>query len=409
MRTSVRSLLGVLSLFLGAVTMAACAGTIEGVTRPLTDCPAASLSLGTSRSLAPSGVSATTNGCAHRAPIEVPLAQVIDLNDNAEVLGIRINAGNPELVVWSKAGFRPLPAPPGATSVTGVDLNDNGEAVGCATYPSAIGSPATPSSRHSSSLASPSDVCHVVRWSALGVPTDLGTLDPAAQEARAFAINNAGAIVGTLVYPDGQRAFIRSASGALTLIPTPGTRSAAVALNEQGDVTGWFTNGAAAFGPWHGFIWSQAGGTVIIPDLAAGATDAEASMKPAAISESGEVLGTLYAYHPSTPTALDRRSTFLYSRGAGTRDIGAASGFTQAVSLNDQGEILGFATLDATLQPVSWAITRPSQLAVRYGWQPGEGAGSLYTINNWNEVLDSYTQGGVLHNVVWTWNPERYR
>lgn len=415
MRITVRTLLGAASLAAGALTLAGCGRETIVAATSASSCPAAAFSLGVSRSVAPSGIAASTNGCAHRAPIEIPLAQVIDLNDNAQVLGILNATGPAQLVVWSKSGIVTLTTPPGASSATGVDLNDNGVAVGCGLYPPTTtdggggGGGGTPTSVRASRAVNDVPVCHVVVWTAQGVPTDLGLIDPAAHEAIATAINDAGTIVGTLVYATGQRAFVRTADGVVTYIDTPGTRSAAVALNEQGEVAGWYTNGAAAFGPWTAFTWTAAGGRVDIPALPAGSADAQSSMKPLAINETGEVLGALYAYHPATPGTLDRRSTFLYSRAGGVIDVGPTSGFSDAVALNDQGEILGWATLDGMTQPASWATTRPSLLAVRYGWQPGEGNGTVYQINDWNEVLDSYVQGGVTHNVVWTWNPERYR
>lgn len=411
MRTPALSLRRLATAASCAIALAACARS-DVLTAPPSDCPAAVLSRA-SHSLAPGGSSLATNGCAHRAPVEIPLAQVIDLNDNGQVLGVRITGGSSELVIWSRSGIVPLLTPPGASGVTGVDVNNNGEAVGCGMFPPppdpGPGTGPVPTSRHPTFATNAAPVCHVIRWNAQGVPTDLGLIDPTAHEAIALAINDAGVIVGTVITSTGQRAFVRSADGTVTFIPTPGTRSAAVALNEQGEVAGWYTNGSAQHGPWHAFTWTAAGGRVDVPALPSGFADAEASLMPVAINESGEVLGTLYAYHPATPTVLDRRSTFLYSRTAGIRGIGASSGFTNVVALNDQGEILGWSTLDGLLQPVSWATTRPSQLAVRFDWHAGEGAGTSYQINNWNEVLDSYVQGGVLHNVVWTWNPERYR
>lgn len=411
MRTPALSLRRLATAASCAIALAACART-DVLTAPPSDCPAAVLSR-VSRSLAPGGSSLATNGCAHRAPVEIPLAQVIDLNDNAQVLGVRITGGSSELVIWSRSGVVPLLTPPGASGVTGVDLNNNGEAVGCGMFPpppdTGPGTGPVPTSRHPSFATNATPVCHVIRWNAQGVPTDLGLIDPAAREAKALAINDAGDIVGTVLYNDSQRAFVRSAAGTVTFIPTPGTRSAAVALNEQGEVTGWYTNGSAQYGPWHGFVWSQARGTLDFSDLPV--SNGQSSMLPVSINESGDVVGMVYVNRPTAPTEPARSSTFLHTRadGVGVQDIGMSVGFLSVASINDQGEILGFASAESGLQPFTWAATRPNLLAVRFETNPSPGVGTVFTVNNWNEVLDSYSQGGVLHNVVWTWNPERYR
>jgi hypothetical protein len=70
-------------------------------------CPAASVASG-ARALGPGGspsrLAAESGGCDHRARVNVPLDRVIDLNDNAEVLGTQMIGGRSQLGVWSKGG-----------------------------------------------------------------------------------------------------------------------------------------------------------------------------------------------------------------------------------------------------------------------------------------------------------------
>jgi uncharacterized membrane protein len=396
-----RSVAALVTLSFG-LGLAGCGGgsTGELTAPPISNCPAASV-----LSASSGGAAAGLTGCDHRASVDIPLARVIDLNDNAQVLGDLNASGSSAPAVWSKTGTRPLSPPAGALSVTATDLNDAGVVVGCARYPNDVTASLAPRD------VAPTGVCHVVRWDAAGVPTDLGLIDPAAMEARALAVNNAGAIVGAVTYASGtQRAFVRSASGEVTLLPTAGTSNTAVALDETGEVTGWYTSGSPRTGPFRAFVWTQAGGVVDLGTVPSRIAGTEASLVPLAINESGDIVGTVYGYSASSPDQPARSSVFLYTRAGGIRDIGAASGLDAAVSINDQGEILGWAMLDGIRQPVTWATSRPNDLAVRYGWTPaGAGDGTVYQVNNWNEALDSFTQAGTVRNLVWSWNPERYR
>jgi probable HAF family extracellular repeat protein len=230
--------------------------------------------------------------------------------------------------------------------------------------------------------------------------------------AHAYAINDAGVIVGDVTYAGGShRAFVRAATGEVTLLETPGTSSTALALNEAGQVTGTYTSGSPVDGPFHAFMWTQAGGTVDLGTLPSGAAGTESSLVPAAINESGDIIGTVYAWSAGTPGVGTPAGSFLYARTGGIRDLRTPSAMDAVTALNDAGEILGWGTLDGMHQPVTWATTRPNQLAVRFGWtySASQGEGIERQINNWNEVLDSFMENDRLRNVVWTWDPARYR
>jgi uncharacterized membrane protein len=403
-----------LASVVAALALAACAeNTTTAPPLSSSRCPVTSLSR---ESASPSGATPSSRsatvpllaegGCDHRARIDVPLETVIDLNDNGEVLGTRTVNGQVQIVVWSRTGVRVLTPPPTATAgYTAVDLNNNGQVVGCAMVGAAF------------PLSGRRDVvptyCHAVVWDAQGNPTDLGVLGlPNALEARPAAINDAGTIVGEVVLASGaHQAFVRTSAGVVTLITTPGTQSGAVAINEAGTVAGWYTSGSAQFGPWRAFSWTAAGGSKDLGTLPSGVAGTETSLMPVAIDAAGDIVGNVYAYSAATPTSLVRTSTFLYTVARGIRDLKALSGIDNVVDVNAQGEILGWANLDGMYQPVTWTEARGSLLAVRFGWSydPAQGTGELHNINSWNEVLDSFNEGGVLKNVVWTWNPERYR
>jgi hypothetical protein len=400
---------------LAALVLTACAE--NALTPPPisgSKCPVTSLSRGNASSsggaLASRG-SATVPlfaeaGCDHRARIDIPLATVIDLNDNAEVLGTRTVTGQSQIVVWSGTGIRVLTAPPSATAgYTAVDLNNNGQGVGCALV-SEVG--ATSGRRAVTPVH-----CHAVIWDAQGNPTDLGVLGVRnAVDARPLAINDAGTIVGEIVYVDGShQAFVRTSARVVTLVTTPGTQSGAVAINEAGAVAGWYTAGSAQAGPWRAFSWTATGGTRDLGTLPSTVAGTETSLMPVAIDAAGDVVGNVYAFSAATSTDLVRTSTFLYTTARGIRDLRTLSGIDDVVDVNAQGEILGWATLDGVYQPVTWSEARGSLLAVRFGWSYSstQGYGEPHNVNSWNEVLDSFDEGGLSKNVVWTWNPERYR
>ncbi|MDB4899141.1 MAG: hypothetical protein JWN53_949 [Gemmatimonadetes bacterium] len=409
--TAFRTGLGSLVSLAFTVVVAACGA--DSATSPATTstCPAASSrsALGGasfSSTLAPGGPAYVTGGCDHRARIDIPLAHVIDLNDNGAVLGINASG---QYVVWTRTGTTVLATPPGATGISAVDFNNNGQVVGCAYYNDVIIISAVPANGPPSPLGR----CHAVIWDAQGNATDLGTFGiTGAVEARPTAINDAGVIVGDIVLDNGNhRAFVRLPNGNVTLITTPGTQSGAVAINENGDVTGWYTSGSAQYGPFSAFTWSATGGFVDIGTVPTSVAGAVPSLMPTSIDANGDIVGTVYAYTASNPQNQQRSSAFLYEKTKGVRDLTALSGLTEAVNVTAQGEILGWATVDGVQQPVTWSESRNSQLGVRYGWtySAAQGVGAAYANNSWNEVLDSFNEAGVLHNVVWTWNPERYR
>jgi probable extracellular repeat, HAF family len=302
-----------------------------------------------------------------------------------------------------------LTPPAGSIDVDAFDLNNNGQVVGCSYGPSGGGGGGGVLSRRSVSVTWP---CQLVLWDAQGNPTVLGTLGVAgAIEAQPAAINDAGVIVGEIARADGSRqAFVRSAAGAVTLISTPGTQSGAVAINETGMVAGWYRSGSTAAGPRHAFSWSAASGTTDLGTLPNAGAGTESSLMPVAIDAAGDVVGNVYSYDSATGTET-QTSTFLYTRAHGIRDLQTLSGIDAVVDVNAQGEILGWANLDASRQPVTWSESRGSLLAVRYGpsYSAPPSSGELHNINSWNEVLDTFTEATVLQNVIWTWDPERYR
>jgi probable HAF family extracellular repeat protein len=162
--------------------------------------------------------------------------------------------------------------------------------------------------------------------------TDLGTLGGAFSVA--FGINDLGTIVGSS-YVGGNYGPLAAAfgGGTVTALTTPGVqRSTAIAVNNNGQVTGYFETESNRY---HGFLLSNG----LVTDMGAlGGLDTY----PADINESGDVVG--YALYSTGKTRA-----FLYSNGT-TVDLNSlidpACGWTltSANAINDSGWIVGYGT-----------------------------------------------------------------
>lgn len=152
--------------------------------------------------------------------------------------------------------------------------------------------------------------------------TDLGTLGGA--ESHAFAINNAGDVVGAALTEAGERhAFLYSGGVMHDLGTLGGASSTAYAINDAGQVVG---ESETAAGETHAFLYTH--GTMY--DLGTlGGTFSQAR----AINSDGEVAGV-------ATTADGLRHACLYHDGE-VVDLDPLGAESAAYGINDEGDVVG--------------------------------------------------------------------
>jgi probable HAF family extracellular repeat protein len=208
----------------------------------------------------------------------------------------------------------------------GVDINDAGVVVGSEQVSAIIG--------WRGFVATGTTM---VRLSILdGAPVD--------GDAHAYAINDAGQIVGESVSPDRSRhAVLWSPAGWIHDLGTlGGSRSAAVDINSSSQVIG--SSQIAGNAVTHYFLWSP--GT--------GMQDLNATIDPnitsvVEINDAGQIVGTY--------TAPNGQShAFRYTPGAGLQDLGTLGGtFSEPTGLNGKGDVVGRSAIaDGTVHAFLW-------------------------------------------------------
>ena len=173
-------------------------------------------------------------------------------------------------------------------------------------------------------------------FATLDVPGAVGTI--------ATSINDSGQVTGDyIVGGSGTHSFVYS-NGTYTTLDVPGAiDTQATSINDSGQVTGTYRDGS---GNHHGFVYS--GGTFTTfngPDT----TDAV----PSSINASGQVTGGYFVYPvrgSSSNPVIPRVGSvipspvihgFVYSNGTFmTLDVPGAID-TQAISINDSGQVAG--------------------------------------------------------------------
>ncbi len=159
----------------------------------------------------------------------------------------------------------------------------------------------------------------------VGTPIqDLGTLDGQVTSASsAVAINNNGWVTGWSGSGSTTIGFLWTGSGAVQSIPTLGGAAANVyGINDAGTVVG---ASQIANGSYHGFIYSDG----VIKDTGA--------LLNVAINDSGQMA----AAYPSEPGVVEQG--YLVSATGHATSIGSLGGtLTQPEAINGSGQIVGF-------------------------------------------------------------------
>jgi probable HAF family extracellular repeat protein len=218
--------------------------------------------------------------------------------------------------LWTPAGgVVSVGTLPGGGSTYGRAVNDAGQVVGDASTDSFYPYPT-----------------HAFSWTQAGGMVDLGTIGGSGlngASSRAFAVNNAGEVVGEstyLGYVEHHAFSWTQAGGMVDLGTLGGGFSQAVAVNSAGQVVGW---GIAGDGAEHAFSWTQAGAMIDLGTLGG------SSSRALAVNDGGEVVGQaqdLYGYEHA----------FSWTPAGGMVDLGTLGGSSsQAVAINNAGQIVG--------------------------------------------------------------------
>lgn len=174
-----------------------------------------------------------------------------------------------------------------------------------------------------------------------GKVQNLGTL-PKHTFSYAAGINQAGAVVGTSVaLPEGNtligavsRGFIFS-NGVMkdlgTLGGSPNQSSFALAINNQGHVTGGSDHDG--FGT-HAFVYKNGA----MQDL--GALVSGGFSLGAAINEAGQVAGSASSGDGGSNHAFLHKDGVMHDLGT----LGGSPGFSAALGINDSGKVVGYST-----------------------------------------------------------------
>jgi len=267
------------------------------------------------------------------------------------LLSIHLHAQGPYVLI-------DLGTLPGGSFSEALALNEAGQAVG------------------RSSAGSGDDIGHATLWQH-GRAINLGTL-PGGIFSFAYDINNRGQIVGESSMSGGdcnpypftrcERAFLWEHGVMKDLGTLGGPISAAHAINERGDIAGM---SYTAFGEVHAVLWRH--GALI--DL--GALPGELEAWAVAINNSGQVVGI--------SEGLTTRA-FIWSHGV-MRIVGSTDGsFSEAIDINDRGQVLGAGDVAGTRPPVIWYGPTTTVLGIEDAY-----SGRATGINNRGQAVGTLT------------------
>jgi probable HAF family extracellular repeat protein len=281
-------------------------------------------------------------------------------------------------------------------------------------------------------------------WREATGASDLGGLDPEIVQTWAYAISDAGHVVGTSLTAQGfLHAFIwTGATGLVDVEPEPTAESAGWAVNSGGELVGGHPGGAGPTGSalrWTpvschpeppGGCLSDGTLTYLNPlggTCGSGAYDI--NMFGNAVGESSIPggCGEPYVYHPFlwSPTAVRDLGTlgggqgralrinslnqvigdsttaaghwhaFLWSERAGMRDLGTLGGtWSLARAISEMGHVVGTAA-NARGEPRAFLWTP-------FGGMRDLGPGEALAVNSFDHVVGAWTDGGVMRAFLWT-------
>jgi probable HAF family extracellular repeat protein len=177
---------------------------------------------------------------------------------------------------------------------------------------------------------------------------------PGGANGYIYALNNAGDAVGYTSTPTGHIhcTFWPVSGGVIDCAPpTGGGNSVAKDINNAGQIVGYTDEPGAT----RGFVWLPQSGMMLLPPMP-DATRSEA----ASINDAGDIVGRSYTPGPCGNCPPSPQAAVLWQNGQPI-DLqpsvinGAGWDLVQAISINNDGVIVGRGTLNG--QPHSWLLT----------------------------------------------------
>jgi probable HAF family extracellular repeat protein len=219
-------------------------------------------------------------------------------------------------------------------------------------------------------------------------------------------INDYGQAVGnvyrSITQPDGsslydQRAFIWSEAGGITEFSITGAQwLSAEAINNRGEVVGWYTN---ANGYDRAFLWKN--GT--LTEL--GTLSGDNSSSAADINDKGQVVG--YSTFIDSESMSSGARPFLWEGGV-MKSLGITNAIAYATAINNSGQVVGYKSVQSTDPDLEYSPI------VAVTWQDGvakeldtltstsDRSSEARDINDYGQIAgSSITTSGTNHAVVW--------
>jgi probable HAF family extracellular repeat protein len=326
----------------------------------------------------------------------------------------RLGAGALALVSALAGAVAILPGSPAQAAALPASAEHSLEVVDLGTLPGGTGGEATAINDRgwvvgSAGVAPDLPVSHAFLWRH-GRMTDLGSLSGPGGSSNAADVNERGEIVGSSSVSSGQGHAFRWHRGRMIDLGTlGGTFSLATGINDRGEIVGW---SETASGQVHGFRWYR--GRMVDLGVPAG-SPSWTSSSAEAINNSGAIVGSAggavvwqggvirrlrlpagadsanaldidvhgtvagYALYPSG-AAINQ--AVVWRRGVPQVLGGLADGPSQALALNDRGQIVG-AWQDAnSFGGFLWDHGRLTKLPTLTG-----GGGAAHDINNHGVIV----------------------
>ena len=214
------------------------------------------------------------------------------------------------------------------------------------------------------------------------------------------AINDAGQVAGTQNPGEGAgepppRAMLYTPGvGVQDLGTLGGTKSAAYALNEQGQVVGYSTT---ATGARHAFLWTPGAGMRDLGVLAEGLGSIARG-----INDRGAVVGQSTLPYPATARNPETHA-FLWTPAGGMQDLGALGGeLTSSVAydINNAGQVVGRSySADRIIPPDPGSDAEYFSRA--FLWAPGQGMKDLGALASGYAVAYAINDAGLIVGKSW--------